>query len=238
MTDLKICLVIPCYNEKARLPLHQFKKYLPENIHFLFVDDGSKDQTAEMLTDFFQAHPQIQILKLNKNKGKAEAVRAGMQQAALGNYEWIGFWDADLATPLSEVKHMLQYAALFYPDAESIWCSRVLRLGSKIHRSPLRHYVGRAFATTIDLMLGLRPYDSQCGAKLFKSNIIQQSFAEPFISRWAFDVELLMRLQNQRVIEYPVQIWTDVPGSKVKIWKDLFRVAKDLLLIRKRYLKS
>lgn len=233
-----ICLVIPCYNEKQRLSIEEFKAGITEGLHFIFVDDGSTDQTYEFLTQSFHANTEVKILKLPKNLGKAEAVRVGIQHATLNSYDWIGFWDADLATPLSEIKHMLQYAALFYPETEAIWGSRVLRLGSKITRSAVRHYLGRIFATLIDLFLGLKPYDSQCGAKLFKVTILQQAFADPFISRWAFDVELLLRLQNRFMIEYPLQSWTDKPGSKVRLSKDLFRVAKDLFWIRKRYLKS
>ncbi|WP_413561312.1 glycosyltransferase [Bdellovibrio sp. HCB209] len=236
-----IALIIPCYNEEKRLQIDEFLKIQNQGLEFFFVDDGSKDQTAQMIAKHAKTHPHIHLVRLEKNGGKAEAVRRGMLEVQkLSNSErftWIGFWDADLATPLSELSKMLQYASL-YGHIDSIWCSRVYRLGADVQRSQLRHYLGRGFATLVGELLKIKSYDSQCGAKLFRPSTIQTAFSEKFIGKWVFDVEILLRLKNFVVIEYPVTVWKDVPGSKVKIHREIFRVFWEVLKIRKKYLKS
>lgn len=237
---LMIALVIPCYNEEKRLNIEEFIKLHNQGLEFFFVDDGSQDQTAQMIAKHAQSHPHLHLIRLEKNSGKAEAVRRGMmevqQQNSADRFTWIGFWDADLATPLTELPKMLQYGGL-YGEIDSLWCSRVYRLGADVRRSLLRHYLGRGFATLVGELLKIKSYDSQCGAKLFRPKTIQAAFSEKFIGKWVFDVEILLRLKGFTVIEYPVTEWKDVPGSKVKIHREIFRVFWEVLKIRKKYLK-
>jgi hypothetical protein len=114
-------------------------------------------------------------------------------------------------------------------------------LGRHIERSALRHYLGRVFATGASLTLGLPVYDTQCGAKLLRAGeLARRLVAEPFLTRWVFDVELLARLSRlvrdepvpieQRVHEVPLLRWTDVPGSKVRPW-DFMRSGLELARI-------
>ena len=235
-----IALIVPCYNEEKRLHLDAFIAAQILGIHFFFVDDGSKDKTAEMISKAAKNYSFLHLVRIEKNSGKAEAVRRGMievqKKINLDEDSWIGFWDADLATPLSEIPKMLEYGKL-YDKVDSIWCSRVYRLGADVKRSPLRHYLGRGFATLVGELLHIKSYDSQCGAKLFKPATIQTAFGEKFIGKWVFDVEVLLRLKNFEVIEYPVTEWRDVPGSKVKIHREIFRVFWEILKIRKKYIK-
>ena len=238
----RIALLIPCYNERNRLAVEPFKQFASHQLQFIFMDDGSKDQTYEFLQSHFGNSPHMKVLRVAKNGGKAEAIRQAMLHLAkekqLSQYDWIGYWDADLATPLSEVAHMLAYRELFYSDCTALLGSRVARLGSNIKRSYIRHYLGRIFATAVDLIVGIKPYDSQCGAKIFKSDLIELAFSEPFLSNWIFDIEILLRLKNERLVEYPLQTWQDVPGSKVKVSREIFRVLRDLYRIRKRYVST
>lgn len=150
-------------------------------------------------------------------------------------YDWYGYWDADLATPLYEIQNMIRFRELFYPRKEVIFGSRILRLGSQIARSPLRHYLGRLFATVAFLVLKISSYDSQCGSKLMSRYMAEKAFAEPFISGWIFDIEIMLRLGETNITEYPVVEWVDVPGSKVKIFKEAFRILKELYLIKQKY---
>jgi dolichyl-phosphate beta-glucosyltransferase len=113
---------------------------------------------------------------------------------------------------------------------KAVLASRVARLGATIHRSPSRHYLGRAFATLAALTLDAAVYDTQCGAKWFRVNdMTRAAFADPFTTRWAFDVELLGRLLGRfpvtrpaspisvdDILEVPVRAWRDVKGSKLK----------------------
>jgi hypothetical protein len=165
--------------------------------------------------------------------GKAEAVRRGMLQFINEGFAWVGYADADFSTPAEEI-------ARLWPFAESgrfkvVMGSRILRLGSDIHRNPMRHYLGRFFATLSSLALALPVYDTQCGAKLFAVNeTLSNAIAEPFRSRWIFDVELIGRLVTGNpplaetdFLEVPLNRWIEVGGSKfvgapmIGAWWDL-----------------
>ncbi len=244
-------LVIPCFNEAARLEVDRYEAALRTRpwLSFLFVNDGSTDRTADVLRAFAARFPSVvAALNLPKNVGKAEAVRAGMNAALDGGAAITGFWDADLATPFEELDRFL--AILNERERVSVvFGSRVQLLGREIARSPLRHYLGRVFATAASLALGLPVYDTQCGAKLFR--VVPETrelFAEPFLSRWIFDVEILARLVRRRiatsgpavtqsVYEMPLNSWCDVRGSKVKPF-DFVRAAAELVRIRRRYLRG
>ncbi|RYZ83650.1 MAG: glycosyltransferase [Proteobacteria bacterium] len=235
-----IALVVPCYNERTRLNLKAFAEASGPELQILFVDDGSTDETVSMILEFIAHHENMHVFAIEKNGGKAAAVRAGMLYIAadvrLNTAEWVGYWDADLATPLWEIGNMLRFAEMYQFPVDSIWGSRIYRLGSHIVRSPHRHYLGRGFATLISFMLHAKSYDSQCGAKLFRHEHLQTAFAEPFLSNWIFDLEILLRFKGLTLIEYPLRQWQDVPGSKVKIFREIARVFLDILRIRKKYL--
>lgn len=238
-------LVVPCYDEAARLRPEAFLDCCRDRpgVHFLFVDDGSRDATLERLRGLERGAPdRIAVRALPVNRGKAEAVRAGMLEAFARGHAYVGWWDADLATPLDELE---RFAAVLeeQPDREIVFGARVQMLGRRIERSALRHYVGRVFATAASQTVGLPVYDTQCGAKLLRSTPeLAALFAEPFRSGWVFDVELLARLVGQRgataaaaaVVEVPLRTWHDVPGSKVRPW-DFARALVELLRIRRRY---
>jgi len=235
-----IVLVVPCYNEEKRLDLEAFEEGAQGEIQILFVDDGSKDGTVPRIEKFIQGKSNLHVHRCPQNGGKAAAVREGMlhiaKHPALSKATWVGYWDADLATPLWEVPNMIQYAKFYNSDVDSVWGSRVYRLGSKIVRSPHRHYLGRGFATVIAMLLRVESYDSQCGAKLFRREHLETAFTESFLSNWIFDVEIMLRLKGKLLVEYPLRQWEDVPGSKVKIFREILRVFRDILKIREKYL--
>src|SRR5262249_31669723 len=123
--------------------------------------------------------------------------------------------------------------------------SRVKRLGSEIERNEARHYLGRIFSTAASRLLDLPVYDSQCGAKIFRTEVSAVLFGEPFVTRWLFDVEMLARLRNhigrdgvlKRVIEVPLTAWREVGGSKLRL-SSMLDVPIELLKIRARYRKE
>jgi dolichyl-phosphate beta-glucosyltransferase len=231
-----ICLIIPCFNEAARLDFDQLAN-LPSGVTCLLVDDGSRDGTAPLL----RRHESnvLQVLELPTNVGKGETIRQGVLHARsiglVDQAEWIGYWDADLATPLSELEGFLAYAGIADGRVDGILGSRISKLGSTIVRSHRRHILGRSFATLSAVLLGLDCYDSQCGSKLFRTEIAGRAFDEPFLSRWIFDVEILVRLRGCRLIEYPLRRWVDVRGSKVNVTKVALPTLIDLLRVRMRY---
>jgi dolichyl-phosphate beta-glucosyltransferase len=220
-------VVIPCYNEADRLDQRAFERSVSAAVEpmFLFVDDGSTDDTQSLLSAVVAVNPdRCRVLVLPENRGKAEAVRAGMRLALDEGAGTVGFWDADLATPLL---HVAEFAALLEedPGTHVVMGSRVRMLGRHIDRSGARHLIGRAYATLASAVLGLPVYDTQCGAKLFRrSSALEQALAEPFSSRWSFDVELLLRLQRawgdrgiDRIVEVPLMHWRNVGNSKVSL---------------------
>lgn len=238
-------LVIPCFNEVSRLKIDDFQIFLKSGNYLCFADDGSTDGTTDFLKSKLQMNKNVHFYRSEVNIGKANVIQSAItnmfEKSMPNEIEWIGFWDADLATPLSELNLFLTYQKNIYPNAKAVFGSRVLRLGAVIIRSPMRHYLGRIFATVAYLLLGVKSYDSQCGAKIFKRDLASYIFKEKFLSRWIFDLEILMRLDqfgvSEQVIEFPVNNWMDVPGSKLKVFKEIFRVLIDMFKIRKKYIK-
>ena len=242
---MRLILVVPCYNEERRLPVEELRAFRPEglNVEFLMVDDGSRDGTLRLIESMAAADPtRFSVLKLERNRGKAEAVRLGINEALRRQPDLVGFWDADLATPLGEIPSFVQVFEQ-RPEIEMVFAARVRLLGRKISRRPARHYVGRVGATLISSSLGLAVYDTQCGAKLFRAgDDVRKLFAEPFLSRWIFDVEIIARLVQLRgrdaaakaIYELPINVWHDVHGSKVKS-HDFIRALRDLWKIHRAY---
>ena len=115
MHNLSLTLVVPCFNEEARLDAKAFVEWVCARAsrHLLFVDDASTDQTAGLLEGLQGEYPQISVLHLTRNLGKAGAVRAGMLGAPPSDL--VGFWDADLATPLKEVNRLTDVLAESVP---------------------------------------------------------------------------------------------------------------------------
>jgi glycosyltransferase involved in cell wall biosynthesis len=238
-----LVLVVPCYNEATRLDAAAFVAMTDATagLNLLFVDDGSTDGTAEVHQRMCQARPgRIESLTLPRNQGKAEAVRQGLQHALGGPAAVVGYLDADLATPPSEVQRL---CALFQgqDQFDLLLASRVKLMGRTIERHAGRHYLGRVFATAASLALRMPVYDTQCGAKLLRRlPALTHALATPFRGRWTFDVELLGRLiagapgimpvPIARIREEPLLVWRDVGGSKLNP-THMLRAGLDLALI-------
>jgi glycosyltransferase involved in cell wall biosynthesis len=236
----KVALAVPCFNERGRLDVERFAEGAEKNnLRILFVDDGSTDGTANFTAEQIKDRPRLGLLRSDQNRGKGAAVRAGVLQLAqeCPDAEWIGFWDADLSTPLDEVRHMLEFHEMEGGEVDAVWASRVMRSGSHIERRFKRHFFGRLFATAAGELLGVRAYDTQCGAKLFRREIVSSVFEEEFVSRWIFDVELYQRIGHDHILECPVLAWTDQPGSKISVFREFPQVLRDLLRIRAQRLK-
>lgn len=225
-------IVIPCYNEASRLPTQAFIAFAKANtdMQFIFVNDGSTDQTAQKLVEIQNDIPQTQIISFSANKGKAEAVRQGILTALQTNYSYIGYLDADLSTSLAEFYQLKQTA--FEKDASVLLASRIKKADTNIERSFFRHIIGRSIATLIDQKFKLGVYDTQCGAKIFNPSLLQKAVAKPFYTKWFFDVEILLRIRKinytYKVFEIPLTSWRNVKNSKLTvlsfpvIMKDLF----------------
>jgi dolichyl-phosphate beta-glucosyltransferase len=238
----RVALVVPCYNEAQRLDSRAFTEFLglrPEIIVIL-VNDGSTDQTAALLASMHASLPaRILVINQEVNQGKAEAVRVGMLAAIDLGAENVGFWDADLATPLEEV---FAFTAVLAerPEVDFVLGARIGLLGRDIDRKASRHYLGRVFATGASLTLNLPVYDTQCGAKLLRVRPYTRSlFEQRFGSRWIFDVELIARFSvllggSRGIYEHALSRWHDVAESKVKP-VDFLRAIGEMLQIYRAY---
>lgn len=244
---MRVVLVVPCYNEATRLPVEAFRAYdlAAHELVYLFVNDGSTDDTLSVLEGLHRREPErCRVLDVQPNGGKAEAVRRGVLEALGHRADAIGFWDADLATPLEELDRFCDVLEA-RADVDVVFGSRVKMLGRTIERRAYRHLYGRAFATAVSNVLGLPVYDSQCGAKLFRvTDDLPAVFAERFVTRWIFDVEILARYigrfeprgvdTSARIYELPLSTWRHVEGSKVGM-KDAAIAAVDLGRIAARH---
>lgn len=239
-----LALVVPCYNEAARLDADALQYFLSthQDVSLVLVDDGSVDGTWDVLDRIRARAPgNVTALRHSSNRGKAEAVRTGILAALAQQPDVVGFFDADLSTPLGAVDDFLALLRA-RPDVELILGSRVLLMGRDVKRKATRHYLGRVFATAVSLTLDLPVYDTQCGAKMLRVNAGTASlFATPFHSRWIFDVELIARYlrlpvdagdrpRRDRIYELVLPAWHDKPGSKLH-WYDFARAMIDLAYI-------
>ena len=225
--DIATTLVVPCYNEAGRLDTGAFAEFADSHpaIRFCFVNDGSTDGTRDVLERLAsRLASRASVVTFDHNAGKAEAVRQGVLEALEQRGDLLGYWDADLATPLRELPRFVDILNN-RPTVKMVMGARIMRLGARIKRHWWRHYPGRLYATLVSAwLLNLPAYDTQCGAKLLSRDCARLLFARPFVSKWLFDVEILLRLRTlyprdleQRVFELPLQEWRDIPGSKVSL---------------------
>jgi dolichyl-phosphate beta-glucosyltransferase len=242
----EIGVVVPCYNEAKRLRVSQFVDFWERDseIGFVFVNDGSLDNTDEVLGYLAKDRErQVEVVNLPSNQGKAEAVRAGIKHAlSRSSCNLVGYWDADLSTPLDEIPRFMEVLQEL-PAVQFVCGSRIRRMGAVIKRFWYRHYVGRIFATAASGVLGIPIYDTQCGAKMIKAELARKVFDEPFLSKWLFDVELLARTlallgkekARKAIFELPLENWEDKGDSTITLYQYFVRAPFDLVRICLHY---
>jgi len=228
----RLSIVVPAYNEAARLPIT-----LPQLIDFcgrtgdtevLIVDDGSRDATAELVSDYARRHAFLRLLRNPGNRGKGYSVRHGMREAA---GDWMLSTDADLSSPLEETSKL--WAAVEKTQAAIAIGSRALdRSLVGVHQAALREWGGRLFNVVMRAATGLPFKDTQCGFKLFRRDASQAIFPRQRLDGFGFDVEDLMiaRVQGFKVVEVPVR-WNNVEGTKVGALSSA-RAFSDLAVVR------
>jgi glycosyltransferase involved in cell wall biosynthesis len=233
-------LVVPCYRESARIG-----GFLPNLCHemsalglvrVLVVEDGSDgDELARMqriVDDLRAEFPRLLPLKsIPQNVGKGGAVYAGWREH--DGAEWLGFVDADGSCSASEVARLIRMTQSGLTSPCAIFASRVKMLGRNVDRLFKRHLLGRVFATLVSELLDIPVYDSQCGLKIVPRRAYESVAAKLQIKDFAFDVELMVALLDTgcQIEEVPID-WSEVPGGKVKLFRDSWRMARDVLKIR------
>ncbi len=237
--DVDLCIVVPCFNEQHGIDILGYRAFLKQSSRSIlcFVDDGSTDGTLAALRQVARDFEEkVAILSISRNVGKAEAVRQGILYCNSSfEHPSIAFLDADLSTSLTECVEISRHLS---HKTRFVFGSRIMKIGSIIERTRYRFLIGRILATLISLILNLKVYDTQCGCKVFTTELSRILFREKFISKWLFDVELFFRMilahgyQSAVVgmLEVPLKQWIDKGHSKVgasyffSLWLDLYRI--------------
>jgi len=230
---LTYSIVIPAYNESSRLrpTLDALLRYVHEkkwDAEILVVNDGSSDDTAQVVREYGKAHPEVLLLENPGNRGKGFSVRNGMLHA---RGDICLFSDADLSSPIEEAEKLL---AAINQGADVVIGSRRLKSELQTERQPLyRQAFGRIFNLVLRIVLGMRFVDTQCGFKAFRRNAVQRIFPLQKIERWGFDPEILYlaRRAGLRVDEVPVG-WAHSEGTRLNPVRDGIRMFGEVLRIR------
>lgn len=234
----EIAIIIPCYNEEKRLPKDKvFQLVSQTEVDIFLANDGSRDGTVSLLREIEATHPgRCHVIDFENNRGKANTIYHAVHQLLNQNrYDFIGYFDADFSTPVDEVVRILSAVG---SGTEFVIGSRVQLLNSGIERKYYRHIIGRVIITLINLKFKLGIYDTQCGAKIFSSEILKKVFDEPFSTSWLFDVEIFIRMKKQGLLsqgkELPIYNWRDVEGSKLN-WKSGWKILNEVRRLVIRY---
>jgi dolichyl-phosphate beta-glucosyltransferase len=230
---LTYSIVIPAYNESARIrpTLDEILRHVLEqawDAELLVVNDGSRDDTAQIVGEYGKLHPQVLLLENPGNRGKGYSVRNGMLHA---RGEICLFTDADLSSPITEARKLFDALAA---GADMAIGSRWLRSELQTERqSLLRQAFGRIFNLVLRVILGLHFADTQCGFKAFRRDAAQRIFPLQKIERWGFDPEILFlaRRAGLRVDEVPV-VWAHAEGTRLQPFRDGMRMFVEVLRIR------
>ncbi len=226
--------IIPAYNESSRIrpTLDEILRYISEkgwSAEILVVDDGSRDNTAEIIREYAVHHAQIQLIENPGNRGKGYSVRNGMLHA---RGEICLFTDADLSSPITEAQKLFN---AIRAGADVAFGSRWLKAELQTERQPLyRQLFGRIFNLILRIFLGLHYADTQCGFKAFRHEAAQRIFPLQRIERWGFDPEILFlaRRMGMKVVEVPV-LWAHSEGTRLHPFRDGMRMFGDVLHIRR-----
>ena len=230
----ELSLIIPAYNEEARLPatLRRIAEYVRASnrpTEVIVVDDGSRDRTAEVARSFVSEIPSLRMVSNGVNRGKGFSVRRGALEA---RGRIVLFTDADLSAPIEEADKLL--AALSGAQAEVAIGSRALdRSLIEVHESPFREFAGIIFNKIVRICLFLPFVDTQCGFKAFLRERCRILFEQQRIERFGFDPELLFlaRRHGLRAVEIPVR-WAHSPATRVHMVRDSLLMFLEVLQIR------
>ncbi len=233
-------VVIPCYNEEERLMSNEFLSYINKNsgYHLCFVNDGSKDNTLQVLCELREGREDyITVYNCENNGGKAEAVRLGMlHMSEKKDLDYIGFLDADLSTDLADFDDLVKIIET--SDFKIVSGSRISRMGANITKESARKFVSLTINYIIRKILAMNFKDTQCGAKIFHKDIIAVAFKQKFITQWIFDVEIFKRISihfglkkaKEMLCEKPLKRWIHADGSKLSM-KDSVKILGQLVQI-------
>ena len=232
-----LSLVIPAYNEEVRLggsleSVGAFASSWPGGCEVIIVDDGSRDRTAAIATEFASKRPGTRILLNDVNRGKGYSIRRGVLEARGVN---VLVSDADLSTPLSEAVKLI--GRLESLGQGIVVGSRALASSNvEIHQNVIRETMGRVFNVLVRSITRLPFRDTQCGFKAMTRSVVTPIFRRARVDRFSWDVEILYVAHRRGIpIEEIPVTWRNAPGSKVGILSAPLNMLLDVARIRRRY---
>jgi len=228
-----LSIVIPAYNESARieLTLERVMSCVEAqrwDAEVLVIDDGSVDDTPQIVQSWMESYPRLHLVKNPGNRGKGYSVRNGLLQAA---GDIVMFTDADLSAPMEEAERLL--AAIERGADVAIGSRWMDRTRQTIHQPMYRRFFGRCFNRLTRTVMGLPFKDTQCGFKAFRRPAAQVIFRLQRIERWGFDPEILFIARKLRfsIREVPVT-WGHDERSRISYLKDGIKMLEELAYIR------
>ncbi len=227
-----LSIILPAYNEEERLPntLEAIDRFISTQnypIEVIIAENASTDRTLRIAREYCSKHAFASVYHLT-TPGKGGAVKTGMLQAK-GAYRFI--CDVDLSMPLAEIPRFIPPQL---SEVDIAIASREAPGSVRYHEPEYRHLVGRIFNTMVRWLALPRLQDTQCGFKCFRAEVAEVLFPLQTINGWTFDVEILAVAfrKGYRIQELPIP-WYYHPHSKVNVFKDSFRMARDLLIVRR-----
>ena len=233
-----LSIILPVFNEEVRLKttisiLEKFLKLSKKNkIELIFVSDGSKDKTNDIISNFIDSkRHNITLIKYKNNIGKGYAVKKGILRA---KNQWILLCDADLSVHPNQFNKWF-FSKMINSNKCAYYGSRE-HIDSKVKASLARLVLGFFFRRLIKFLFKINLSDTQCGFKVFHQSYAKKIFKKMRSYRFSFDVELTVLLKKNKikVIELPLK-WVHKSGSKLSIIKDIPKMLFDLLRIKVKY---
>ncbi len=232
--ELLLSLILPAYNEEERLPecIEKVERFISAQnfpVEVIIVENGSRDRTLALANEFAGRYPWLRVFH-EERSGKGRAVRRGMLEA-VGRYRF--FADVDFSMPIDEISNFLPPVLSDYDIAIG---SREVKGAVRYNEPAFRHFTGRVFNWVVRILAVHGVQDTQCGFKSFSAAAAEKLFSMQLIDGWAFDAEVLFLAQHfgYQIIEVPVQWYYD-DHSKINVFKDSWKMIRELLLIRKNY---
>jgi len=231
--SVRLSVIVPCYNEENRFQkgLLHYLSYLKKQKYLwelIFVNDGSKDQTLNLMKSSQKKEKKVRVITYKTNHGKGYAIIQGVK-AAKG--EIILFTDIDHSVTVSTIESFFKYFDQGFKVV--IGSRRVKDAKILVHQYPLREFLGRGFTFLVRLFIDWQIKDATCGFKAFEKNVAKKLFEKITIYDWAFDAEVIFLCKKLKIkfVQAPVE-WGDVRGTKVSLKKDVLRSLIGLIRIR------
>src|SRR3989344_1185701 len=227
---VKLSIIIPAYNEESRIKetvelyINYFRGY---DYELIIIPNGCKDKIEDIVKGLSKKYSHIRYKVIKEAVGKGAAIKEGFK---IAKGDLIGFVDADMSTRPRDFEDLIKNMG----KCDCIIASRYIKGAIvKPKQKFTRIIASRTFNLLVNLLFDLDIKDTQCGAKLFKNNVVKGITQKLDITRWAFDVDLLLRIKKEGYItkEFPTK-WEDSLGSKLKLKKAIPEMLLSLIRLR------